>query len=338
MCYQAVSKAFVLNICHSRRKATGNQPYNQRPAAPNLRRGKSLLARESDDTEPQSGLHIFKRGATIRRKASQANSRGPNAAQSNRSGGGSYRNHEDGVGCLGNFAPGPKDAWMVYCFLLTCWVPGFVLRGVFSKKTPEAQRAWREKMGIVGIVFSLMASVGFLTFGFTETVCGTQRLRIPGGQANNGSLIINGYDYDFSTWRHPAAGTYFNGTTSPLYLSQYMAGGMDASFLFQNVNKKCLNIITPAPGTGIQHDNNEMSWYFPCNTFNQNGTTPVNKTGVSDGTNCHTTSAARSNFHSVVPTAEIYYTWDRVHDPSRNLAVYKSCAFSAQDVKSTDLA
>ena len=166
---------------------------------------------------------------------------------------------------------------MVYCFLLTCWIPGFVLRGVFSKRTPEAQRAWREKMGIVGIVLFLMGLVGFLTFGFTQTVCGTQKLRIPGGQVNNGSLVINGYDYDFSTWRHPAAGTIFNGTTSPLYMDQYMAGGKDASFLFQNVNKNCLNVITPAEGTGINHKGNQMAWYFPCNIHDQNGTSPFAK-------------------------------------------------------------
>ena len=180
-------------------------------------------------------------------------------------------------------------------------------------------------MGIVGIVGFLMGLVGFLTFGFTQTVCGTQKLRIPGGQANNGSLIINGYDYDFSKWKHPAAGTYFNGTTSPLYTDNYMAGGKDASFLFQNVNKNCLNVITPASGTGIQTDGGiQMAWYFPCNLHDQNSTSPVNQTGITDGTNCHTTAAARSNFDSVTPTAQIYYTWDRVSDPSRNLAVYKS--------------
>ncbi len=214
---------------------------------------------------------------------------------------------------------------MVYCFILTCWVPGFILRGVFGKRTPEAQRAWREKMGIVGIIGFLMGMVGFLTFGFTETVCGTQKLRIPGGQGNNGSLIINGYDYDFSNWKHPAAGSYFNGTTSPLYQDEWMAGGKDASFLFQNPNKHCLNVITPATGTGIDHQGNEMAWYFPCNLHDQNGTSPVNKTGDFQSTNCHTTSAARSNFGSVTPTAQIYYTWNRVQDTSRNLAVYKSC-------------
>ncbi|KIR58105.1 chitin synthase [Cryptococcus bacillisporus CA1873] len=306
--------------------STGNQPYNQynnQRSGANLRRGKSLLARETDDVDDSSGLNIFKRGATIRRKESRAMPRQvPSATQSNRVGGGPKEDED--CCCLGNFAPGPKDCWMVYCYLLTICIPGFVIAKVFGKKTPDAQRAWREKMGIVSIVTYLMAAVGFITFGFTQTVCGDTQLRLPGGSANTGSLVINGYDYDFSTWRHPAAGDIFNGSTSPLYMDQYMAGGMDASFLFQNVNQHCLGVITPASGTGIQTNGDQMGWYFPCNLHDQNGTSAANLTGYTDSLNCHVSSYARSNFSAVVPTAEIYYTWDRVKDESRNLAVYKS--------------
>ncbi|OCF32337.1 chitin synthase [Kwoniella heveanensis BCC8398] len=304
--------------------STGNQPYHN-PRGANLRRGKSLLARETDDVDHQSGLNIFKRGATIRRRASQATPRQPpTGAQSNRAGAGTNKESEEKLGCLGNFAPGPKDAWMVYCYLLTFLVPGFVLRNVFGKRTPEAQRAWREKMGIVGIVAALMAIVGFVTFGFTQTVCGNTELRIAGGGANNGSLVINGYDYDFSRWRHPAAGNTFNGSTSPLYMDEWMAGGKDASFLFQNVNRHCLGVITPASGSGIENDGTNMAWYLPCNLHDQNGTSALNLTGYTDSFQCHTSSKARQEFEAVVPTAQIYYTWGRVKDESRNLAVYKS--------------
>jgi len=213
---------------------------------------------------------------------------------------------------------------MMYCYLITCCVPGFVMRGVFNKTTPEAQRAWREKMGIVSIVLSLMAGVGFLTFGFTETVCGTQKLRINGGRANNGSLIINGYDYDFSNWKHPAVANYFNGSQNPLYMTGWMAGGQDASFLFQDVNEKCLNVIKPATGTGIQHSGNDMAWYFPCNLHGQNNTATTNLTGYQDSTNCHTSATARSQFAAIVPTAQIFYTWHQVKDERRNYAVYKA--------------
>jgi chitin synthase len=310
--------------------ATGNQPIYPRTGGANLRRGKSLLARDADDSTHESGLNLFKRGATIRRKASQAAPRqAPNATQTNRI---NVPGSHEKIGCLGNFAPGPKDAWMVYCYLLTICVPGFVLRGVFDKKTPESQRAWREKIGIVSICVSLMTIVGFVTFGFTGVVCGEQPLRIRSGQANNGSLIINGYDYDLASWKHPAAGTSFNGTTNPIYMDEWLAGGKDASFMFQKVNQNCLNIITPAVGSGITNRNNsagdqEMGWYFPCNLHDQNGTSPANLTGVASPTNCHVdggTNNSRVQLDAIKPTAEIYYTWDAVKDPSRNLAVYKS--------------
>lgn len=298
--------------------ATGNQP--QGPGAPGLRRGKSLLARDSD--QPEGGLSIFKRN-TIRRRASAARQNPPNATQTNRvaaPSGGSDR----ACGCLGDFAPGPKDGWMVYCFLITCCIPGFVLSGLFGRKTPDAQRAWREKMGLVSIVAGLMALVGFFTFGFTQTVCGSQPLRIAGGQANNGTLIINGYAYDLANWKHPAAGNTFNGSTSPLYSDRYMAGGKDASFLFQKVNQKCLGVIRPAPGSAITNRDGNMAWYFPCNLHLQNSSLPTNFTGVESSFNCHTTERGRQALAAIAPAAEIYYTWDRISQGNRNLGVYKS--------------
>ena len=213
---------------------------------------------------------------------------------------------------------------MLYCFILTCWVPGFILRGVFRKTTPEAQRAWREKIGIVSICLSLMAIVGFITFGFTQTVCGDEKLRIKGGEVNSGSVIINGYDYDLSTWDHPKTDTIFNGSTSPLYMDQYWAGGKDISFLFQRVNQHCLDVITPASGSGIPSSGNQMEWYFACNIRNQYGTSTVNKTGITDDTNCHATTKARDELGKIAPTAQVYYTWDRLANDTRNLVVYKS--------------
>lgn len=274
--------------------------------------------------DQQSGLNLFKRGATIRRRASKAAPRqvpaGGRAKTNNAA------NVDEKTGFFSNIAPGPKDCWMIYCWILTCLVPRFVLRNVFGKRTPDAQRAWREKMGIVSIVVSLMAAVGFLTFGFTQTVCGDQALRIQGGQVNSGSSVINGYDYDFTKFDHPYVAGYFNGSQNPMYMDEWMAGGKDASFLFQNVNLKCRGVIT-APSTSSiskSSDGTELAWYFPCNLHAQNSSSPVNKTGYADSTNCHTSTTARSQFSATVPTAEVYYTWNMVHNTSRNLAVYKS--------------
>lgn len=89
--------------------ATGNYPQG-------LRRGKSILAREEDVAE--SGLALFKRGNTLRRKQTSSSTQAPipdSSEPKNRS-------------CLGNYAPGPKGPWMLYCYLLTVLVPPFMLR------------------------------------------------------------------------------------------------------------------------------------------------------------------------------------------------------------------
>ncbi|KAG8752227.1 Chitin synthase, class 3 [Serendipita sp. 396] len=84
--------------------STGNHP-SQAP----LRRGKSLLNRDNDIAE--SGLAQFKRATTLRRKKQTAAPSPPESKSS-------FWDH---------IGPGPKDAWMIYCWLLTCCVPPFLL-------------------------------------------------------------------------------------------------------------------------------------------------------------------------------------------------------------------
>lgn len=215
---------------------------------------------------------------------------------------------------------------MIYCFIITCWIPPFILSGVFGKKTPEAQRAFREKMGIVAICAFLMGIVGFITFGFTQVVCGNHGLRVKGGEVNNASMILNGNVYDLGLWKHPAVqDSPFNGTTSPLWMDEWMAGGKDMSFLFQNVNKKCLGLLTPGPAAPaeMKGPDDTMAWYFPCNLYEQNTTLPVNKTGYQDRANCHISPSARSELGKIDASGIVYYTWEQVENPNRNLAVYK---------------
>jgi len=101
--------------------ATGNLPIT-----PQLRRGKSLLARDQDVAE--SGLSLFKRSATIRTRASSANA----VPQQPR--------EKPKRGCWDHIGPGPKDAWMIYCWILTCCIPPFLLStcGTSSKPPPPS--------------------------------------------------------------------------------------------------------------------------------------------------------------------------------------------------------
>jgi hypothetical protein len=73
-----------------------------------------LLGRDTDLAE--SGLQQFKRSATLRRRKQAA----PVT--------------EEKKTWLDGIAPGPKDAWMIYCWILTCCVPPFLLSscGQFS--------------------------------------------------------------------------------------------------------------------------------------------------------------------------------------------------------------
>ncbi|KAI9569429.1 glycosyltransferase family 2 protein [Boletus coccyginus] len=281
---------------------TGNYPQN-------LRRGKSLLGREQDMQE--SGLALFKRGATLRRKRPQS---GASTAPLTVPDGTSRK-------CLDGIGPGPKDCWFIYCYLITCWIPPFVLRA-FGMRTPEQQRAWREKMGLLFIILSEMAAVGFITFGFTEAVCGVPPNRYHQGQISNSSVIIHGYDYDFSNFKHPAVGE-FNGSTNPLLSGGWNLASNDASFLFQNVNENCLGYITRASGSPINGTGETLDWYFPCNVYNPQSNA-INTTGYGDITNCHVSSQARQEFSSMKTLGQVYYTWDDVVAADRNLAVFES--------------
>ncbi|THH30224.1 hypothetical protein EUX98_g3956 [Antrodiella citrinella] len=283
--------------------STGNAP--QRGA---LRRGRSVLDREEDQHE--SGLALFKRGATLRRRKSQSavNSDPPPKPKSR--------------GCLGDIGPGPKDAWFIYCYVLTCFIPPLLLR-VCGIRTPEQQRAWREKMGLLSIILSLMACVGFVTFGFTQAVCGTPPNRYASGSIQNASVIIHGYDFDFSNFNHPAVGN-FDGKTNPLFVGGWNAAGNDISFMFQNTNGNCRTFITKAPNSTISGSNGALDWYFPCNIYNQFGTSPGNFTNYDQPTTCHIQSGTRAELAAMHPLGQVFYTWDQVRDPTRNLVVFES--------------
>lgn len=174
-----------------------------------------------------------------------------------------------------------------------------------------------------------MAFVAFFTFGFTDAVCGTPANKYHGGAIGKdyigtSSVVINGYDYDFSTFNHPASGTTFNGSTNPLYSGGWDLGGNDASFLFQAVNQNCLGLITKATDSNITSNGALLEWYFPCNVRSQYGTASPNTTGYASSTNCHTSSTARSDLSALTPQGQVYFTWSDVHNTSRNLAVFES--------------
>ncbi|GAA6002402.1 uncharacterized protein JCM10292_006640 [Rhodotorula paludigena] len=282
--------------------------------ATGLRRGKSILARE-EGMANETGLNLFKRGGTLRRPAGGAGGGGKLGRKGGHAhAGGAYERAQ-----RAKQQKQPTSAWMIYCRIITACIPAPLL-SCFGLKTKDRQSAWREKVGLLSVIMLCMAFVGFLTFGFTQAVCGTPALRYRAGNIDTGSMIFHGYNYDMDGFRHPAAAGISEGS-NPLY-DIFNAAGKDGSFLFQKVNQKCLGIITPASGSGIPHNGDEMGWYFPCNMYDQWGTSVRNLTDYAEGTLCHTQDDARVQFSQLDALGQVYFEWDDLKNDTRNLAVY----------------
>ncbi|KAF2498684.1 chitin synthase 4 [Lophium mytilinum] len=219
----------------------------------------------------------------------------------------------------------PPSLWNVYCAVITFWAPDAILR-CFGKVQKAQQRAWREKMGLVSIILLICTFVGYLTFGFTATVCpngGGERLRI--NHVDSGFMIIHGQAYDLAESQHPwVRGIPENANV--LFDLPEKHGGQDASFLFQNVNGACKGLITLAEGSDVPTNNNkDLAWYFPCNTFNQDGSTKPNMSyPYYLGYACHTSSKSRDAFWDLNSAGDVFFTWDDIRNSSRNLMVWGS--------------
>lgn len=216
----------------------------------------------------------------------------------------------------------PPSLWNVYCAIVTFWCPDFVLK-CFGKPAKAQRRAWREKMGLISIILMICAFVGFLTFGFTQAVCRAPGLRLKVNKVDRGYMIFHGSAYDLSRSQHPAArGITLNANV--LYDLPHKYGGQDGSFFFQNVNGACKGLITPAPGSDVPTNaNGDLAWYFPCTSFNQDGSSKPNTTiPYYLGYACHTTGKARDTFYGLRSSGEVYFTWEDIRNSSRNLMVY----------------
>ncbi|KAK8048840.1 hypothetical protein PG994_010570 [Apiospora phragmitis] len=136
----------------------------------------------------------------------------------------------------------PPSLWNFYCAVVTLWYPDFILSCCGWKSKAE-RRAWREKMGLISLILLIMAIVGFLTFGFTQAVCGSPVTRLRVNEVGSGYMIFHGTAYDLTKSGHPRR--------------------RDGSFLFQNVNGKCKGMITATSNSDIPRDANDpdnLAW------------------------------------------------------------------------------
>jgi chitin synthase len=184
-------------------------------------------------------------------------------------------------------------------------------------------------MGLISIILVIMAVVGFLTFGFTATVCSAPPERLRVNKVSGGYMIFHGVAYDLTDSHHPPAEGIplrTDGTgANVLFDLPHKYAGQDGSFLFQNVNGHCKGLINRTPKSNIPTNaNNELAWYFPCTAFNQDGSSRPNFTEPFYlGYSCHTTTNARNAFYTTrFNSADVYFTWDDIRNSSRNLIVY----------------
>ena len=284
---------------------TGNYNDNSPMASPigpsrtDLIRGKSILGRES----PQQRVPLKQEEPPVERQRLRKSKLG------------TKRQTQP------HYAVRTVSPWTIYCRTITCCFPGSLLR-CFGIPGRAQQRAWREKIGLISIIIMLGATVGFLTFGFTQASCSAPPLSYQVDQITKGLLIIHGRAYDLTRSQHPAAiGVPLR---SNVLYPPVNAGGLDASFMFQNVNSKCKGLITATSSSKILQDNNgNLGWYFPCNLFSPDGSTAVNySTGPYNGYACHTTNLARQAYYSLKVEGEVVFDWDSITNSSRNLIVY----------------
>lgn len=218
----------------------------------------------------------------------------------------------------------PPSLWNVYCAFVTFWCPDFILK-CFGKPAKAQQRAWREKMGLISIILIIMAFVGFLTFGFTATVCANPSVRLRVNEVGGGYMIFHGSAYDLSESHHPAA-RGIPDNANVLYDLPDKHAGQDGSFLFQNVNGKCKGMITLADNSDVPtNSDKDIAWYFPCTTFNQDGSTPPGTNTTNPyylGYSCHTIADARTAFYGLKTAGDVYFNWKDIKNDTRNLMVY----------------
>ncbi|KAK5940769.1 Chitin synthase, class 3 [Knufia obscura] len=218
----------------------------------------------------------------------------------------------------------PPSIWNIYCGIVTFWAPDILLK-CFGMPARAQRRAWREKIGLVSIILLIATFVGYLTFGFTSTVCAQPGLRLAINDVDSGYMIFHGTAYNLDGSLHPAAqGIPLD--TNVLYDLPHRYGGQDGSFMFQQVNGDCKGLIEKAPGSDIPSDSDgNLAWYFPCAPFNQDGSSKPdfnydNETYM--GYACHTTAKARTSFYNLRKSGEVYFTWEDVRNTTRNLMIY----------------
>ncbi|OCK84288.1 glycosyltransferase family 2 protein [Lepidopterella palustris CBS 459.81] len=102
---------------------------------------------------------------------------------------------------------GSRKRWLFIVWMLTFWIPDFMIRFLGKMKRKDVRTAWREKLAINMLIWLSCAFVIFLMIGFPELICPTQHvystaeLSAFDGKGGHGSYIaIRGIVYDLGSF------------------------------------------------------------------------------------------------------------------------------------------
>ncbi|KAL1915236.1 uncharacterized protein VTP21DRAFT_7512 [Calcarisporiella thermophila] len=213
-----------------------------------------------------------------------------------------------------------SSCWILFCYAITFFAPPILLAAC-GKKNLQTQRAWREKMGLLFIIFLLCAMVGFISFGLSKALC-SYPSRIRTGSLEASQVIINGDAYDLSQVQHPPIDNVQN--PNLLYLP-VNATTKDISFLFQNVNRHCFGLLKVKNGVNWgQNELGQVPNYFPCVILDPQQPKQPEPLANPQRKMCHLSNQARAAYRGLKPVGELYYTWEDVQNPSAHLIVYNN--------------
>ncbi|KAK9701916.1 hypothetical protein K7432_011499, partial [Basidiobolus ranarum] len=183
-------------------------------------------------------------------------------------------------------------------------------------RTREVRQAWREKMALCTLIFFLCLFVGFLTFGLQQVLCGWGvSPRVKQGTVDRDFTIINGKAYRVTSFNHPPVVEVLPQGGS---IAQ-IAGAMDISYLFQQTNESCKNILKVKSSADVM--GNTFS-YFPCKIRNPSSNYRLSPDERANRTSCHTSKVSRDALLRLSVLGDIYYDWNDVLRKNRNLVVY----------------
>ncbi|KAJ3163616.1 Chitin synthase, class 3 [Geranomyces michiganensis] len=100
-----------------------------------------------------------------------------------------------------------KEGWNIWAFVaqvMTCCIPSVLLKKFGHMEEKAVQQAWREKVALCTIITCMCGALGFLTYGFTNTVCktgnliGIQDFQAYTSNTHPNQLAVRGIVYDMT--------------------------------------------------------------------------------------------------------------------------------------------